>query len=142
MTDDNIADLGEARGKKFLDDVEAGKYPALSAGCGPIEKYVDWYLANGYTHCETLNAFAYSAAAQCFRDLPADDAELIVTDTFMMIVTELLRYGPHYGHEDCGGNLTIEEVEASVAKLRAAVDRYEAMARHILAWMAKRDAAE
>jgi hypothetical protein len=139
MTDDNkvVVDLGEARGEKFLDDLQAGKYPALSAGYGPIEKHIDWYLANGYCHGDMLAAFAYSAAAQCFRDYEADAAETLVTDTFVQIVSELLRYGPKYGHEAYGGKPTADQMKAIFAKLRAAVDRYENMTKAVMDAMRK-----
>jgi hypothetical protein len=126
MTDDNItAELSEARDRKFWKEIEAGKFPALSAGYKPAEDLVKWYLVNGYGPDEMLHALAYSAAAQCFRDLSADDAEIVVMDTFMPIVSDLLRHGPHYGHEEYGGKPKPGEMEAIYAKLHAAVDRFE-----------------
>ena len=121
--EDNITDLGEARGQKFLDDLAAGKYPAMSAGYKPIEDSVNWYLANGYSHGDTLHAFAYSAAAQCFRDLAKDDAEEIMMQTFVIIVFDLLCYGPHYGDEEYGGKLTREQMEKSFTSLQAVTER-------------------
>jgi hypothetical protein len=132
--DDKITDLGEVRGQKFLAELEAGKYPAMSAGYGPIEKFVDWYLANGYCYSDALHAFAYSAAAECFRGLPADRAEEMVMDTFVSIVSELLRYGPHFGDEAYGGPPKPGEMEAVCAKLHAAVDRHQTMFQNLEAF--------
>jgi hypothetical protein len=134
MSDDNITDLGEARGRKFLNDLEAGKCPAaLTAGYKPIEDFVDWYLENGYSCNEALHAFAYSAAAQLFRDLPRDEAAVVVTDTFVSIVSELLRYGPHRGDEAYGGKPTKGQMEEVFATLQGAVDRYKELCRRIRA---------
>ena len=123
--DDKITDFGEARGRKFLAELEAGKFPALSAGYKPIEDHVDWYLANGYGHGDTVHAFAYSAAAQSFRDLVKDEAVETVTDAFVSVVSELLRYGPHRGDEEYGGRSTDDEWNAVFSALQAAVDRHK-----------------
>ncbi len=99
MTDDNkITDLGEARGQRFLNDL-FGKFAALSAGLKPIEDHVNWYLENGFPYGDMLHGFAYSAAAQCFRDLPKDEAEKMVRQAFEFIVSTLREDGPLYGHE-------------------------------------------
>ena len=92
--DNKITDLGEARGRKFLAELEAGKFPAMSAGYKPIEDFVDWYLAKGYGYGDALHAFAYSAAAQCFRDLPKDDATEMVTDVFVCVVSRVVTLRP------------------------------------------------
>ena len=95
---DKITDLGDAR---FHRDMEKlGKEnPALAAGYRPAEELADWYLNGGYPYDCMLHAMAYSAAAQLFRDMTPQEAEGLVRGTFESIVRELLRYGPHYGHE-------------------------------------------
>lgn len=123
MADDKIVDLNKAR-EEIDNYLSAGKHEAVLTGYGPIEKLVDWYVANGYTVHETLHAFAYSAAAQCFRDQPKEDAVEAVTDMFALIVSELLRYGPYYGDEKHGGASTDAAWDAVFDALQTAVDRH------------------
>jgi hypothetical protein len=95
---DKIVNLGEARGDKFLRELGKGD-SAFAAGYRPAEELADWYLAGGYWYGDMLHAMAYSAAAQLFRDLPPQDAEAEVRMAFECIIKDLLRNGPHYGHE-------------------------------------------
>jgi hypothetical protein len=129
-TSDNVVDLDEVRAiKKALDEV-LGEYPALAAGCQPIEALVDWYLANGYTHGDMLHALVYSAAAQCFRD-NAELAKALAADVFVAVLSDLLRYGPHYGHEAYGGRTGNEQqkLDEILAEMHTAIERYRELYR-------------
>jgi hypothetical protein len=95
---DKITDLGDARTRRRLEKPGKEK-PAFAAGYRPAEELADWYLDGGYTYDDMLHAMAYSAAAQVFRDLTPEEAEGRVRETFEYIVADLLRNGPHYGHE-------------------------------------------
>jgi hypothetical protein len=103
MTDEQDPDdkvftkLSEAR---FWKELVKGKYPALNAGYRPAEELAARYLAGGYSHDEMLHAMVYSAAAQLFRDLPRGQAEAEVRLATQVIIEDLLRNGPHYGHEE------------------------------------------
>jgi hypothetical protein len=92
-----ITQLDDAKDARFVEKL-CKENPALAAGYKPAETLVDWYLAGGYNHEEMLHAMAYSAAAQVFRDMP-EEAEQQVRAVFESIVRELLKFGPHYGHE-------------------------------------------
>jgi hypothetical protein len=99
MADDEVVNLDKER--LLRDFVEARrKYPALTAGYKPVEDLVDWYLEGGYTHEDMLHAFAYSAAAQIFRDVEPKEAESHVRACFELILFDLLHRGPHYGDEE------------------------------------------
>jgi hypothetical protein len=91
---DKIVELAAVRKRRLLDDG-----PAFDAGYRPAEKLADWYLDGGYTYGDMLHAMAYSAAAQLFRDLPAQDAAVEVRSCFELILKDLRQRGPHYGHE-------------------------------------------
>jgi hypothetical protein len=71
----------------------------FAAGYRLAETLADWYLNGGYTYGDMLHAMAYSAAAQLFRDLAPQDAETEVATTFELILEDLRKRGPHYGHE-------------------------------------------
>jgi hypothetical protein len=129
-TSDNVVGLDKRRAvKKALDEV-LGKYPALAAGYQPIEDLVDWYLANGYTHGDMLHAFVYPAAAQCFRD-DAGRAKAQVVDVFVAVLSDLLSYGPHYGHEAYGGRTGNEQqkLDEILAEMHTAIERYRELYR-------------
>ncbi len=123
MTDD-IVDFRMARVEKFFADRYAMN-AAVRAGYKPIEDFAVWYHANGYSYDHMLHAFAYSAAAKCFRDLAKDDAADLVMETFVVIVYDLLCYGPHFGDEEYGGEITREQQEAAFAALQAAIEHFK-----------------
>ena len=96
---DKITDLGNARTGKLIEKIYKGD-SAFNTGYRPAEELADWYLTGGYRHSDMFHAMAYSAAAQVFRDLTPQEAEAEVRQTFEYIVNDLLRNGPHYGHEE------------------------------------------
>ena len=88
-------DLAEERAKRFLCELEHGKYPALAAGSAPVRKLMAWMEEGGMFDTDVVAMLIYNAAAKIFRraDTP-EQAEQFVRQTFEVALADLRMNGP------------------------------------------------
>ena len=90
---DEVLDLAEARGRRFLADLERGKYPALTAGSGPIKGLMKWMEDGGMFFNDVVAMLIYYVAAEYFRRNP-DNAEEFIRLHFDLVLADLTGQPP------------------------------------------------
>jgi len=96
MTEDDlpqVLDLAEARGQRFLADLERGKYPALDAGSRPVKRLMAWMEDGGMPFLDVVAMLVYNAAAEHFRRDPGR-AEQCMRELFDLVLADLRENGP------------------------------------------------